>query len=264
MTNWLFSVDWQKYFVPEMTLPEILIWGTLLYLSLTILMRIVPKRQAGSASISDILFVVLIGGITVEALGKHGKGLMDFVLLLATIMLLSYLVEWLTYRFPRIRRLLEEAPTLLIKNGKVLKKNLNAEMLSEDELRAQLRLKEVSHPADVKEARLESEGDISVIKKDGEQQPGRERHRTNGLSHALRGLSRGSQPNQSDHQHAADPEESSLDTAVPEFLAAARRLGDAIAWHQAQAARHQADAAELRRLLAQHGIKSKRPHRVKD
>lgn len=266
--QWFWSLDWEKYFVPEMTLPEILIWGTLLYLSLTILMRLVPKRQAGSASISDILFVVLVGGLTVEGLGKHGKGLPDFVLLLSVVMSLSYLVEWLTYRSPWVRRLLEDEPTQLIRDGQVLKKSLEKEMLSEEELRAQLRLHEVEDPSQVKDARLESEGDISVIKKEDQEQDGQQHDRApaaecNGKSENAKPLNGHPRREVLNRLPRREEDECEADAAVEEFLAASRRLQEAMDWHRQQAEGHQSKAAELKRLLARHGVRPPARSRAK-
>jgi uncharacterized membrane protein YcaP (DUF421 family) len=259
MSEWLTGVDWRKYFVPEMSLPEILIWGTLLYVALTILMRVVPKRQAGSASISDILFVVLIGGVTVEGLGKHGKGITDFVLLLTVVMGWSYFVEWLTFRFSVVRRLLEPKATTLIRDGKVLKRNLDKEMIVPEELEAQLRLHEVTDASQVKEARLESEGDISVVRKQGGEEGQGERrsehHESNGTGTGENGQVRRARPNQFNLSHEDPTDHSDVEEAVEDFLDAARRLDAAVHWHQAQADRHQAEAAELRHVLAEHGVK---------
>src|SRR5438067_1385224 len=44
--EFLLSVDWAQLFAPQMSLPEILIRGTLIYLALCLLLRVVLKRQA--------------------------------------------------------------------------------------------------------------------------------------------------------------------------------------------------------------------------
>jgi len=58
------------------------------------------------------------------------------------------------------------APSLtLIENGRLNQTNLRHELLSEDELRAQLREKEVVDYDEVKLAKLEGDGRLSVIKR---------------------------------------------------------------------------------------------------
>jgi hypothetical protein len=51
----LMQTDWSVLFRLEMSLPEILVRGTLVYIVLCLLLRIVLKRQAGRVSLSDLL-----------------------------------------------------------------------------------------------------------------------------------------------------------------------------------------------------------------
>jgi uncharacterized membrane protein YcaP (DUF421 family) len=53
---------------------------------------------------------------------------------------------------------------LLVQNGRVLRKNLEREMITEDELNSQLRQSGVDELTTVKCARLEPDGHISIIK----------------------------------------------------------------------------------------------------
>ena len=46
MSYWT-EMDWVRAFAPEMTLPEVLIRGTVVYVSLVLLLRVILKRQAG-------------------------------------------------------------------------------------------------------------------------------------------------------------------------------------------------------------------------
>ena len=56
-------------------------------------------------------------------------------------------------------------PLLIIKNGAVIKDNLRKELLSTDELMSKLREKGLTDLSQVKEAYMESDGQISIIEK---------------------------------------------------------------------------------------------------
>jgi uncharacterized membrane protein YcaP (DUF421 family) len=81
-----------------------------------------------------------------------------------TILGWEYLIDWLQYRYPALRPLLTTPPLTLIENGRVDQASLRKEMLTEDELRSQLREKEVVEYSEVKLAKLEGDGRLSVIK----------------------------------------------------------------------------------------------------
>src|SRR5262245_22074137 len=58
--DFFWRIDWGRLFTPHMTLPEILIRGTLTYLALCLLLRVVLKRQIGKVSMSDLLVVSIV------------------------------------------------------------------------------------------------------------------------------------------------------------------------------------------------------------
>jgi uncharacterized membrane protein YcaP (DUF421 family) len=62
---------------------------------------------------------------------------------------------------------MQPPPLPLIKNGKLLPRNMRQEFITLDELKSQLRKEGVDDIADVKAAAIEADGAISVIKKAG-------------------------------------------------------------------------------------------------
>lgn len=58
-----------------------------------------------------------------------------------TILFWTYLLEWAGHRFPAVERILHAPPLVLIENGQMLRKNMRTELVTKDELMAQLREK---------------------------------------------------------------------------------------------------------------------------
>lgn len=56
----LFDLDWKNIFLPGTPLLEIFLKGTLVYLSLFLLLRVVLKRESGTVGVTDLLVVVLL------------------------------------------------------------------------------------------------------------------------------------------------------------------------------------------------------------
>jgi uncharacterized membrane protein YcaP (DUF421 family) len=84
---------------------------------------------------------------------------------LITIVGWDYLIDWLNYRVPALRGWLEAPPLLLIRDGRVIHRNLRHEFVTEDELKSKLREQGVAEISEVQEARMESDGTVSVIKR---------------------------------------------------------------------------------------------------
>jgi len=86
------------------------------------------------------------------------------VTLVLTIVGWEYFLERLSFRFPSVRPILKPSALKLIQNGRVDKKNLRKEMLTEEELQSQLRELEIEHYGEVKLCTLEGDGRLSVLK----------------------------------------------------------------------------------------------------
>jgi uncharacterized membrane protein YcaP (DUF421 family) len=165
------AIDWKTIFIPDTPLLEIIVRGSLTYIIIFFLLRVVLKRQTGSLGITDLLLIMLIADASQNAMADDYRSLPDGILLVATIMFWNYAFDWLSYKLPWFRRLIEPAPLPLIKDGKLLRRNMRQELVTEDELISQLREQGLDDPSKVKEAYIESNGQFSVVQKKEKQQP---------------------------------------------------------------------------------------------
>lgn len=162
--DWLPDIDWQSIFLPTVHMAEIFVRGTITYLFLYLVLRIL-RRQAGALSISDLLVVVLIADAAQNAMAGQYNSITEGVVLISTIAFWDYFLDWLGDRFPAIGRALRPRPLLLIKDGVLQKGNMKREMITEDELMGQLRQQGVENVEAVKRSFLEADGRISVVKR---------------------------------------------------------------------------------------------------
>lgn len=150
-------------FVPTVSLAEIFLRGTVVYLCLFFMLRVL-RREAGDIGITDVLVVVLIADAAQNAMAAEYKSITEGLVLVATIAFWDYFLDWLGYRYPVVQRLLRPAPLLLVRNGRMLKQNMKRELIREEELMSQLREQGISELQEVKKCYLEGDGRISVIK----------------------------------------------------------------------------------------------------
>ena len=160
------TIEWGKMFVPDTPLLEIFIRGTVMYLSIYFLLRFVLKRQTGSLGIADVLVLVLISDAAQNGMADDYHSVTDGLLLVSTIVFWSYTLDWLGYHFPRLERIFHAGPLKIIEDGRLLRRQMKRELISEEELLSQLRQHGISDPRKVKEACIEGDGHISVVQKD--------------------------------------------------------------------------------------------------
>lgn len=158
-------------FTPGGSILEPIIRGTVMYLGLFILLRIF-RRQAGSVSIADLLLIVIIADAAQNGMAGDAKSITEAMMLIVTIVFWDYALDWMGFQSPLISKVLDPQPVLLVKDGKMIKRNMAAQLLTEDELMSNLRQQGVEDLSEVKQCCLESNGEFSVIKTDGSQKQG--------------------------------------------------------------------------------------------
>jgi len=159
------------------------------YLIVCMFMRLVPKRHAGRISPQDVVGAVIVGGLTVGAIAPTHAGPLDFLTMISVVLLLNYLLDLLGGQFPWLHRLLKEPATRLVRDGVIDREALRDEMLTEEELRGQLRKLGVGDVEKVREAYLETSGDVSVVPNDNP--PAKESKAPSPKSKRAKGTKRG-------------------------------------------------------------------------
>ena len=156
-------IDWNSIFVPDTPFLEIIVRGSVMYLALTILLRIVLKRQTGTLGMTDLLLITLLADASQNAMAGEYRSLPDGIVLVATIIFWNYFFDWLTVKSEWFERLIEPPPLPLVKRGKLLRRNMRRELITEAELLGKFREQGVEDPSKVKLANIESDGQISLI-----------------------------------------------------------------------------------------------------
>ena len=164
----IFRINWEEMFVPTASIAEMVMRGTLVYLGLLSLLRLVLKRQAGTLGITDLLVVVLIADAAQNAMASQYKSIFEGLIIVGTIIFWSYFLNLLGYYFPRFQRFIHPDPLPLVKEGQLQQHNMRKDLITEDELMNQLRLQGVEQVSEVKRAYIEGDGRISVIPKDSD------------------------------------------------------------------------------------------------
>ncbi|MEO2090597.1 MAG: YetF domain-containing protein [Gemmataceae bacterium] len=228
------DVHWAEVFVPDLSLAESFVRGSVVYLSLLALFRIVLRRQGGAIGMPDVMLVVLVSECVSPALTAEAKSVPNGLATVAALLFWNYALDWLAFRSRWLRRVLEPDPLPIVRDGRPIREHLNQERMSDDELAAQLRGAGIDDMGKVKVAYLEAGGAVSVIPKDDAPDP----------------------PPPPQASPPIGPAEFEL--AVRRFAEAAAVVRAAVAWHEERSADHRAAAKAARKLLAVHGVRSVR------
>lgn len=160
----LVGIDWEKMFVPSMSLWEIILRGTLTYWFCFLYIRFF-RRGAGQLAISDLLLITLISDASQNAMAGEYTSVTEGFVLVGMLVFWDYSINWLGYRSVFFSKIGEPEPVLLIKNGVMQRQNMKKEMITTDELTGMLREQGIDNLEDVKTCYIEGSGNISVVEK---------------------------------------------------------------------------------------------------
>jgi uncharacterized membrane protein YcaP (DUF421 family) len=140
--------------------------ATLIYVFLLVAVRLLGKRAVGSATAFDFMVALILSEVVDEPI--YGDvPLVQGLLVIAVVAGWHGVNSYLSYRSERFDRLAGGEPTVLVKNGAIVRRGMRKERINDEELWSLLRLQGIEDLRDVKEATLEPDGLLSVIKTDG-------------------------------------------------------------------------------------------------
>ncbi len=156
------DIGWERLLDPTHSLLNAVIRGTIVYLALFAVLRVMHNRQSGGIGLSDLLLITLTTAAVQNSMVGEGKSLMEGGIVAGTIFFWSYALNWVAFRFPRLRWLVKSQPSTVIEDGRILHAGLRRELLTKDDLLAQLREHGVEDASTVQKANVEANGVLSV------------------------------------------------------------------------------------------------------
>jgi uncharacterized membrane protein YcaP (DUF421 family) len=127
------------------------------------LTRVVGRRELSSFQPFDLLLLVMIGDLVQQGITQNDLSVTGLVLVGGTLGLLTVLVSYTSFRFPRLRPLLEGEPVIVVEDGKPIDRNLRRNRITLEELAASARYQGLATLDEVRWAVLETSGRISFI-----------------------------------------------------------------------------------------------------
>src|SRR2546422_7473989 len=163
-------MDWTGILRPEISPLEKVLRPLVVYLFLLVAFRIAGKRELGQITPFDLVVLLTISNVLQNAMIGSDNSLSGGLIGALTLFTANGLLSRLAFRYPLIARLIEEKPTLLIENGRVLNRNLEREVMTMEELERAIRKHDLDPVADlprIKRALLEADGSVTIVCHDG-------------------------------------------------------------------------------------------------
>ena len=145
---------------------ELLLRGSLVYLVLFLIFRLSGKRQVGQLTPFDLVLLLIISNAVQNAMVGPDTSLLGGLIVALVLIVWNRLLGYLSTRSRRMERLIEGRPEVVVHRGRVYEDVLHRNDISLDELRAALRRNGAFDLSEVEYALLETNGALSVKKRD--------------------------------------------------------------------------------------------------
>lgn len=142
---------------------QIVVRSALVYAAVFLGLRLMGKRQLGQMTIFDLVVILLIANAVQNAMVGPDTSLQGGILAAFVLLLANLLLSRLRLVNPKVERLVEGAPTMLISDGQYLDANLRKEGIDRTEVESALREHGLADAKGVRMAYLEPDGSISIV-----------------------------------------------------------------------------------------------------
>lgn len=145
---------------------EVTLRAAAVFVLLWVAIRVSGKREVSQMSAFELILLVTLGDLVAQAVLQEDYSLVGATVTVGVFTMLSVLLSWMSWRFPKTRNALESTPTILLRDGVPDETALRAERMPMDDLLEAAREHGVRDLADVDLVVLETDGRFSFFTRD--------------------------------------------------------------------------------------------------
>ena len=135
----------------------------LLYLIIVCALRIMGKRQIGELQPSELVVTILISELAAIPMQETGIPIVNGVIPILTLVACEILISIFSLKSLHLRNFISGKPSILIRDGVIMQKELRKMRMSIDDLMEELRISGFFNVDEVAFAILETNGKLSVV-----------------------------------------------------------------------------------------------------
>src|SRR5699024_2393603 len=136
------------------------------YIIIVIVMRVMGKREVGELGIIDIVVFLIIAEVAAFALDSPDEKMIEAIVPIIVLVAIQLISSQISLKSKLFRDAVDGEPSLLIRDGIIMEKELRSQRYNLDDLFQQLREQRVGSIRNVTYAFLEPSGNLSVFTKE--------------------------------------------------------------------------------------------------
>src|SRR4051794_6971035 len=144
---------------------DLVLRAIFVFFLMLVITRAVGRRELSSMEPFDLILLVVMGDLIQQGVTQSDYSLTGATIVIVTIPLLTVGTAYLSFRFRRVRPLLEGDPVVIVAGGRVIDANLRRQRMTVEEVLAEARLQSIGGLDEIEYAVLETNGRVSFLKR---------------------------------------------------------------------------------------------------
>ncbi|BCA55985.1 DUF421 domain-containing protein [Nitrospira sp. KM1] len=145
-----------------------IIRGVTVYVFLLVIFRIAGRRTLGNMTNFDFVLVLIISEAAQNAMTGDDFSVINGMLVISTLVGLNILLSYMKLRLPRLERVIEGMPLILVKDSRPQRELMKKARVDEEDILSSARENYgLGTMEQIRYAILETNGSISIIPKAG-------------------------------------------------------------------------------------------------
>jgi len=140
--------------------------AVVVYVFLGIALRIAGRRELAQMTAFDLVLLLILANAVQNSINAGDNSLGGGLISAATLLAINFAVGEAAYRWRWFERVVQGRPLTLVRDGKLVMRNLRRERITVEELRSALRKQNVDGVSRCKQAVLESDGTLTAVRDD--------------------------------------------------------------------------------------------------
>lgn len=133
-----------------------------MYIVVILSMRVMGKRQIGQMQPHEVVVALMIADLAAMPMEDNSVPILNGVVPILALVLSQIVLSYMILKSIKFRRFICGRSKIVIRQGKIDEKSLRDEMYTVDDLTEALRIKGYNDIQEINQARLETNGELSV------------------------------------------------------------------------------------------------------
>jgi uncharacterized membrane protein YcaP (DUF421 family) len=152
---------------------QIIVRSLALFLFVWLVSRGMGRKELAELSSFELILLIVMGDLIQQGVTGEDRSVTGAMLAVATFALLTIGFSYLSFRSPRIARITEGMPVIIVRDGRLFEDVMRLERLTAEEVKDAAREQGIVDLEQVRLGVLEADGKFSFIREDDRRSPPR-------------------------------------------------------------------------------------------